>query len=440
MAEHPHSVVSPKDPRPWHRRMGTQILDGLEERFARTAPPNFHWAITWFVTEVCNLRCKYCFVDFEKQHPPMEPQMDALLKARPKYLMTVGGEPLLVPWLPEALAILRREVNPWLVLTTNALVPKERIAAVVPLVNCFVVSLDGLGENNRVNRGVDGSKVLAGLRHAREVICAEGLATELSINVVVTRDSFRGIPELYREIRRIGPEIGLCFNPATPYDSPLSIASDPALYQEYLDLVRDISKDPRTDFCGPGRSDYYQIQSEGGVDKAGQAGAKPTPDTLSAAALPRKTWSGHNHVSCMRQFVWSNVWSDGRHEYCHPHLFSEMFRKDLVRSWEAKRYGLAFYTGMLFLNKMLRRANSTDCYHPCNCLPFLDDILNATDGAPVPGWTSWFRGRFTPEEVDACDGYLRAHFGRGLAAGVKAVFLDRGSEDGPRDGGSGTLP
>lgn len=402
----------PEEPVSTGRRLARQAIGALDRALELIPPPNFHWAATWYVTEVCNLRCRYCFIHFKKEHPPMEAQLDALRRLRPKYVMTVGGEPLLVPWLPQALRVLRDEWNPWIALTTNGLVAASRLEEVVPLVNSFVVSCDGLGSYNQENRGVDSKKVLQALEKAARLVEAHGLETQLGVNVVVTRSSYRGVRALYEAVRQIAPRTGICFNPVTPYDDPLSVASDPAVYAEYLALVAPLAADPAVDFCGPERKALNSSEA---------------PAAANGAVLPSKTAGGQFRVRCLRQFVWANVEPNGHVQYCNPSIFAMSFRQDIVRQARARHYASAMQSALLMVNKLTWNRRSADCYHPCNCLPFLDDLIHAEEGAALPRWADWFRGRFTPEEVDQAEAFLRAYTGHGLQQAIKEVFLGRSS-------------
>lgn len=343
----------------------------------------------------------------------MEPQLAALRQARPKYLMTVGGEPLLVPWLPEALRTLRQELDPWIVVTTNALVPPQRIQEIVPLVNSFVVSLDGIGQHNRTNRGVDSEKVLRNLRLALELVEAGDPEAEISVNVVVTRDSLAGLRALYDTLRTLSPQrLAVCFNPMTPYTDPLSVASSPETFTPFLDLVQSlVQQDPAVDYCGPGREVFHERQ------------AVPCKDEpCNGRGLPLSR-SGHHVVQCMRQFVWANLWPGGNLQFCNPHSFRPAFRNDIVQRTDSGRYWSALLTGVAMFDKLVLRPASSDCYHPCNCLPFLDDLINHREGGAVPKWTKWFRGRFAPAELDAFDQFLRRHYGRTLSATIRRQLL-----------------
>ncbi|CAN5349603.1 radical SAM protein [soil metagenome] len=111
----------------------------------------------------CNLRCDYCCVRSSPEAPRRDLGLDAYrriaLESPPlgvREFFVTGGEPMLLPYIRDALAELAR-VRPTTVLTNGMLLKGERLASLAPLAKLpltFQISLDSpTAELHDLHRG-----------------------------------------------------------------------------------------------------------------------------------------------------------------------------------------------------------------------------------------------------------------------------------------------
>ena len=233
----------------------------------------------------------------------------------------------------------------------------------------------------------------------------------LTVAAVVTRESFAGVREFVRGVHDVMPDAAMFFSAMTPYGDPQSIASDPELLGRYARTMAELSHEHPLEVCGPGREEFFATK----FGKADQLA-----DTPCICATPI---AAGKHVDCPRQLVWANMDPLGKVWYCRPHSFLQSHKERVERRMKAGKRGLAFRAALRAIDNLVLRWNNCRCYFPCNCEPYLDDIILHEEGRDLPGATANFLGRFTQEEIDEADALFHRLVGKGLSDPVKRVFL-----------------
>jgi radical SAM protein with 4Fe4S-binding SPASM domain len=155
------------------------------------------------LTNRCDAGCKGCYTAATPQGAAGEwgPEawtraIDALADAGVFHLALGGGESATLPWLGDvARHARRRGLVPNL--TTSGLAGLDALLEIAHLFGQINVSLDGIGDAYAAVRGFDGfpraDEALQRLRAVKK---------EIGVNVVVTRDSFERLDELFAHARR----------------------------------------------------------------------------------------------------------------------------------------------------------------------------------------------------------------------------------------------
>jgi len=155
------------------------------------------------LTNGCSVGCDGCYTGATKTPSRSEwglsqwrAAIDELADMKVFHLALGGGESADLPWLGEIAAYARkRGLVPNL--TTSGLSNMERVLACADLFGQINISIDGLGDTYARVRGVDGfTQADAALRALRRV------KREVGINVVVTRENFDELEEIFAYARR----------------------------------------------------------------------------------------------------------------------------------------------------------------------------------------------------------------------------------------------
>lgn len=125
-------------------------IEGFLETDESAAARRQETTLQFHVTNACNLRCTHCYVSSGVPFPH-EAGLDTWIEiieaaaARYKtlYVGISGGEPLLVPWLPELLAYTRSKEIRTALLSNGMLWTDKRVSEIGPNVDLVNVSLDG---------------------------------------------------------------------------------------------------------------------------------------------------------------------------------------------------------------------------------------------------------------------------------------------------------
>lgn len=212
-----------------------------------TAPTEVHYA----VTGQCSAGCKGCYVNsyLPGQAPEIASQefgfegakkvADALADINVFHLALGGGESLELPWFLDYAEYVRsKKIIPNL--TTNGFCLTEKIAASSRIFGQINVSIDGIENMYRSQRGVNGfaeaDRALTLLKKAR---------ANYGINVVVTRQNFDHLIDIVRYARKKGVNQieMLRFKPAgRGLDMFSEMNLTPGQSERFFPMVRDLAK------------------------------------------------------------------------------------------------------------------------------------------------------------------------------------------------------
>ncbi|MDT9000907.1 radical SAM protein [Paucibacter sp. APW11] len=148
------------------------------------------------VTNACNLRCKHCYVSSGEPFSleiGVDAWIDVIEEARNRYntvyLSISGGEPLLVPWLPELLQHSKSLGIRTSILSNGMLWTDKRIAEIGSYVDLVNVSLDGASDT--VHDAVRGNgafrQAIRGIRRLGEA------GIEVGINICLMKSNIADI-------------------------------------------------------------------------------------------------------------------------------------------------------------------------------------------------------------------------------------------------------
>lgn len=168
------------------------------------------------LTYRCALGCSFCFVKRHGLRAARElgltrwlKLIDGLGPGRKKFYIT-GGEPLLVPFLPELIKELNRRGHSSLV-TTGLLVPPARAAALAAAGPAeIVVSIHGRPAIHEAAVGAPGAWERIG-RNLNTIKARRPAGTRLTLWCTINRGNHARLLEVYRALKALGPD-NIAFN------------------------------------------------------------------------------------------------------------------------------------------------------------------------------------------------------------------------------------
>lgn len=139
------------------------------------------------LTDRCNRRCRYCFVDCSRQKKELtflqwKKIIDILVKKGTKMICLMGGEPLLYPQIDKIVDYIKKK---GLIcdLTSNGILVKAKMETIKKL-NGLMISLDGNKLANDTNRG-NGAYDKAW----EAIIAAKENGVNVRVNAVLTKQN-----------------------------------------------------------------------------------------------------------------------------------------------------------------------------------------------------------------------------------------------------------
>ena len=320
--------------------------------------PRFYWCVTWHIHFICNQRCVYCFnkdsPSVMEKKPDYEKAIAELVRVKPKHLCISGGEPTLVPGIVDLMRRLREGCGEGMQIefNSNCTGRPELLPDILPYADIIAASIDGVGDINREQRGVDGDDVL----NTISMIAAHDYPSWSRFRRIMavptaTVKSYKHLPELFdrlREIKKKSPiDVSVEVKPMFPYHRPLSPAFKPEIWEDFRARSKEWEKE------------YSDIRVE-------------VRGISTFSGLSRE--GGKMRTRCWRQFFTAMLWPEGNWTYCKPDWFSENYfipsfrdggKRDKVRvAWESIH--------SLFLNPC-----DLTCYAPCEHGENLDRALRA---------------------------------------------------------------
>jgi pyruvate-formate lyase-activating enzyme len=286
--------------------------------------------------------------------PDVEKALAELRRVKPKHICISGGEPTLVPDIVGIMRRLREGCGEGMQLefNSNCTGRPELLPDVLPYANILAASIDGIGEVNKAQRGVDGEDVLKTIaRVAGHRYPAWSRFRRIMAVPTATVNSYTRLPELFERLREIKKSSALDMNvevkPVFPYHKPLSPASRPEIWEDFVARSRVWERDYRDI-----RVEVRGVSAFSGLNKAG----------------------GKMRSKCWRQFFTAMIWPDGVWTYCKPDWFS---RNYFIPSY---RYGGKRDKARVALESIYSLfVNPCDltCYAPCEHGENLDRALLA---------------------------------------------------------------
>ncbi|HOE26699.1 MAG TPA: radical SAM protein [bacterium] len=366
--------------------MGLMINTERLLRLHRSSYPNFHWCVTWLITFHCNQRCVYCFNSDEvrRRKPDYEKALGELLRVKPKHICISGGEPTLVPGVVDLMRRLRESLGEGLSLefNSNGTGPYDVLMAVLPYVNILPFSLDGVGEINKAQRGVDGDLLLDTLErivtHPRP---SWSRFRRVMIVPTASDKSFPHLPELFRrltEIQRKSPyQMSVEVKPLIPYDSPMTVLKTPEMWREFFRKSAEWQKEfPEINITLRGLSDFSGLTREGVRSRS----------------------------RCWRQFFVALLFPDGKWTHCKPEEYYSTYFKP--------RHDAAGPVGKLItacrsLYSLMLNPCSLTCYHPCEHGEILDEMLQSDRASVLAERAKKIGLSIPPDEMKRACAFIR---------------------------------
>ncbi len=341
---------------------------------------NFAWIATWKITHRCNLRCIYC--DHREMTPASSVErfdrpaiVERLASLKPKFVNISGGEPTLVEELPAVLKQLKSAWNPRIYVVHNGTQP-HLLLPLMPHLDRIVVSIDGPGEVNRRNRGIDGNRVIDNL----DAIVPEAARNnvEIALNCVVTKENAPFVAELAQRAADVSSRILLCLSPVMPPKGPLSILSDPALYKAF-------------------RAQYDRMRGDG-------LAVIQTFDNLLMH-------DNFDRIQCYNQFFGFRVSPEGRLSSCAMNMPDDMAAASALWKKTFRAGGLRKAASKIrkWLNNRVREKIDFSCTTICYCESWLDLLFLNRTNESIPVYVRGLASRLTDEEYGEVDRFVRAH-------------------------------
>ncbi len=205
--------------------MGSHGYSGLTETFRLFLPPRRLKLVIFFVTSVCNARCRTCFYwqELNQRGDLSWDEIQKLSRSMPAFtdLWLSGGEPMLRRELPEIIHLFYASNGVrWINLPTNGLLPERtaewtaRICSENPELDLDLnVALDGLGETQDSIRAVPGNfnKTLETLERLQP--CRRQFPRlRVNVNTVICAENFDQVLEIAEFVRARSVVDGHYFN------------------------------------------------------------------------------------------------------------------------------------------------------------------------------------------------------------------------------------
>lgn len=248
-------------------------------------------SVTISVTNMCNSRCKTCFIwELYRKHPELREkefkteEFEETFKSIGKGLLWAtlsGGEPYLRPDLPEICEALCQHCKPLFVnIPSNALLPKitedqtkkilERCNDVKLIVN---LSLDGVGPKHDEIRGVPGNfQSFLDTYQRLKRLKTEFPGLEVGIHSVISKYNVDDLLDVYEYVKRLDPDsyiTEVAEQRTELFTTHKDITPNPDAYASF---VKELSTRIRKDFLRSKKSTpkhiqalrllYYQIAAE----------------------------------------------------------------------------------------------------------------------------------------------------------------------------------
>jgi MoaA/NifB/PqqE/SkfB family radical SAM enzyme len=399
------TISNALDPVKW--LVSKAVYERYRKRFSEVTHetwPNLYWVIVWDMTWKCNVRCPYCWQDHDgfPEGEDIEKGLQTVIQAQPRMLLISGGEAGLLPELGSVLKTVKKECdNPYIVINTNLVSGGEKWEELVDFYDGLNVSLDGLGEANKLNRGYNGDPIL---RRVEELHRAHP-DKSLCLHAVVTKATLPHIGEYVSKVRSFSPRVGFMFMPRLPYHHPDSVASDNHTLRRFISTADKLQRK----YTGVQYTAPAPLPSE-----------KRTVGKMvrNLARSVRKPLT----ITCHRQFFRADIRPSGQLQPCRPYRTLPEIDRALVKHGTDRNLIPFLRTYQQFLMQYRHGPGvyNPRCSNPCHCELFIEPMLLATEPDSEVFSCELFKGRFREEDIERGTRFIQQN----INPGFRKEFLD----------------
>jgi sulfatase maturation enzyme AslB (radical SAM superfamily) len=301
--------------------------------------------------------------------------IDRLTQYSPKILNITGGEPTLVSELPDYLKTIKERWNPFVRVVHNG-TNLLKASALFPWINRLVISLDGLGEINRANRGIDGDWIIEKI--AAIMPDAKKHAVEVIINCVVTTTNATHIEQLVRNATKLAPDLQLSFMPVMPPDGENSILVKEDLYAGFITTFDKL------------RAEGFKIIH--------------VFDTIARHETFKK-------ISCFNQFFTLRMETSGALSSCAMNVPADpvFFANKVKRFLTTGNFPALFDRIKKMTSHAISNKPDFSCSTICNCESWLDLLFLGIESNCHRVYTEGLRGRISEKEYSDVDLFVKEY-------------------------------
>ncbi|MCB9767176.1 MAG: aminotransferase class III-fold pyridoxal phosphate-dependent enzyme [Candidatus Omnitrophica bacterium] len=365
----------------------------ITEEIRSNPRPNLYWVAGWEVTHKCNLDCVYCGQNHKEGYPGEDLQrgLEQILKAQPRFIWVTGGEPTLVRGLPAILKRIKRETgNPVILLSTNFQRPLSVYETFIEsgAIDDLLITLDGLDDDCRLNRGVNGRKMLPRMVE----LASSHPEIRYTIATVATVHNFESLPALAETIQRELPGVRHYIWPMNPGFHPKSVGHNPERAARYVEIVTRLSaRFPTIRFAAPQNREAL-------------------PRGQSRTSTLGKFLFGEDLVQCHRQYFYVDIAPDGSVFDCRLSRIFPTLDWKVAKALE-RNHPLEILRAIQLISKQRNgdRGYNSSCSYPCPCMDGIGKIIMAENNED-PGLHAMDQiegTRFRPEERESATRFIQ---------------------------------
>jgi MoaA/NifB/PqqE/SkfB family radical SAM enzyme len=346
------------------------------------------WEITWFPTFTCNLKCGYCCVPHENvQEPRPEEACRQIIDLKPASVSILGGEPYLIREMPDYLRRIREALpRTYIIITTNAIVQQKRMLDSAPYLDVMCVSVDGLGEYNKVPRGVTPERILENTWAYNEERKKHEGTHDLCINTVVTSDNADHLPEFIQYIHDKDPSVYIMCQAMHPFDAPNSLANHPDLTDRFIHRVAKQKEEGVRVFLVGQLADEHTRRKGEKVEAA------------SDEEIQHRFEPGSLHT-CHKEKFTVMIMPHGALHTCRSYATTNSLRDRLRDDIRNRRILQAARRYFGVWRDLVLRPMDFECGFFTGCPEWCEDIMNTKDGDELPDEIDRVRGRLPTDAV-----------------------------------------
>ena len=260
------------------RLLTKMAVDGFMPNESASAVEVSKTTLQLHVTNACNLRCTHCYVSSGIAFPDeiglddCKRIVDAARHRYEKVFVSIsGGEPLLVPWLPDLLAYVKSFNLRVSLLSNGMLWTDKRVAALRPYVDLVNVSLDGASAD--VHDAIQGPGAFRQALRGVQRLGAAGI--DVGINVCLMKSNLQDVEaNLFALVRSLPFQVSVQFGKFVDEGRGFDIRSEsptademarllPILAEKFLSSGWSPTSTSKRATCGFGAS--YSVYANGDV-------------------------------------------------------------------------------------------------------------------------------------------------------------------------------